>query len=48
LSAGAVAQRDGYGALGVLLADYVFVEFDYDLARREFVEGELLFFGAAG
>jgi hypothetical protein len=32
LAAHAVAEGDGYGALGVFLADYVFVEFDYDHA----------------
>jgi hypothetical protein len=48
LAAGAVAEGDGDGAFGVLLADYVFVEFDHDLAGSEFVECELFFFGAAG
>jgi hypothetical protein len=48
LAAGAVAQCYGYCAFGVFLADYVFVELDYDLAGSEFVEGELFFFGGAG
>ena len=35
LAAPAVAQRDGDGALGVVLADDVAVEFGNDFARRE-------------
>ncbi len=35
-AAPAVAQRDGHGTLGVVLADDVLVEFGDDLARRHF------------
>ena len=38
-----VTQCNSHGALGVLLADYVFVEFDHDFTRREFVESNLFF-----
>ena len=38
LPAHAVAQGDRHGALGVLLADHILVEFGHDLARRQFVE----------
>jgi hypothetical protein len=38
LPAGAVAQRDGDGALGIFLSDDVFVELDDDLTRCELVE----------
>ena len=48
LPAHAVAQRNGDGALGVFLADNVLVEFGDDLARREFVERDLFFFGGCG
>ena len=45
LAAHAVAQRDGDGALGVLLPDDVLVEFGDDFARSEFVQRKLFFFG---
>ena len=48
LAAHAVAQGDGHGALGVLLADNVLVEFSDDLARGEFVERDLFFFSGSG
>ena len=38
LAADAVAQRDGDGALGVGLADDMFIQFRDDFARRQFVE----------
>ena len=38
LAAHAIAQRDGDGALGVVLADDVLVELAHDLARSQFVE----------
>ena len=38
LPAHAIAQRDGDGALGVVLADDVFVELGDDFARSQFVE----------
>ena len=43
-----IAQRDGDGAFRVLLADDILVEFGDDLARREFVQRELFFFGGCG
>ena len=45
LAAHAVAQRDGDGALGVFLANDVLVEFSDDLARSQFVQRKLFFFG---
>ena len=45
LAAHAVAQRDGDGALGVLLSDNVLVEFGDDFARGQFVQRDLFFFG---
>ena len=48
LAAHAIAQRDGDGALGVVLADDVLVEFGDDLARRQFVERDLFFFSGSG
>ena len=41
----AVAQRNGHGALGVLLANHVFVELDHNLARSQFIQRKLFFFG---
>ena len=48
LAALAVAQRNGHGALGGRLADDVLVELGDDLARRQLVEREVLFFGGCG
>ena len=48
LAAHAVAQGDGDGALGVVLADDVLVELGDDLARSQFVERELFFFSGSG
>jgi hypothetical protein len=48
LAAGAIAQRDGHGALGGGLADDVLVELGDDLARRHLVERECLVFSRAG
>ena len=48
LAAHAVAQRDGDGTLGVLLANHVLVEFNNDFARSEFVQRKLFFFGGGG
>ena len=45
LAAGAIAQGDRNGALGVLLTNDVLVEFHNDFARSQFVERQLLFFG---
>ena len=39
LPAHAIAQRDGDGALGLALADHVFVELGDDLTRREGLRG---------
>ena len=47
LAAHAVAQRNGHGALGVLLADDMLVELGDDFARSELVERELFFFSVA-
>jgi len=38
LPAHAVAQGDGHGALGVLLAYHILVKFGHDLPRRKFVK----------
>ncbi len=48
LAADAVAQRDGHGALGFVLADDVFVQLAHDLARRQLVENRLGIDGLAG
>jgi hypothetical protein len=48
LPALAVAQRNGHGALGVLLADDVLVQLGDNLARRQLVQREILFFGGCG
>ena len=48
LAANAVAQRDGHGALGFILADDVFIQLAHDLARRELVENRLGIDGLAG
>ena len=48
LAAHAVAQRDGDGALGLVLADHVFVEFTNDLAGSKLVECDVLFIGGCG
>ena len=48
LAAHAVAQGDGDGALGVLLADDMLVEFGDDLTRSELVERNLFFFSGSG
>ncbi len=48
LAADAVAQGDGDGALGVGLADDVFVELADDLARRQLVEHRRIFGGLRG
>ena len=48
LAALAIAQRNGDGALGGPLADDVLVELGDDLARRQLVEREVLFFGGCG
>ena len=47
LAAHAVAQGDGDGALGVLLADDVLVEFRNDFARRQLIECDLFFFSGS-
>ena len=48
LAAHAVAQRDGDGALGLVLAYDVFVEFANNLARGKFVQRDVFFFGGCG
>ena len=48
LAALAIAQGYGDGALGGLLSNDVFIELGDDLARGEFVEREVLFFGGCG
>ena len=48
LAAHAVAQGDGHGALGVLLAYNMLVQLSDDLARRQFVERDLFFFSGSG
>ena len=40
----AIAQRDCHGALRVLLADDVLVQFTNNLARSQFVQRQLFFF----
>ena len=42
LAADAVAQRDGHGALGFGLSDYVLIQFAHDFARGELVEDRFL------
>ena len=44
LPAHAVAQRDGHGALGGLLAHNVLVQLGDNLARRQLFERQLLVF----
>jgi hypothetical protein len=44
----AVAQCNGNGALGSPLAYDVFIELRDNLARRQLVERQLLFFGGCG
>ena len=48
LAAHAIAQSDGDGALGVLLADDMLVQLGDDLTRSEFVESDLFFFSGSG
>ena len=48
LAADAVAQRDGDGALGVGLADDVFIELADDFARRQLVEHRRIVGGLRG
>ncbi len=48
LAAHAVAQCDGHGALGGLLADDIFVQFGDDFARGQIVEREFLVFSGSG
>ena len=48
LAALAIAQSNGHGALGGPLADDMLVELGDDLARRQLVEREILFFGGCG
>ena len=48
LAAHAIAQGNGHGALGVLLADDVLVEFGDNFARSQFVERDLFFFSGCG
>ena len=40
----AIAQRNGHGALGGVLADNVFIELVDDFARRQLVKRDLFFF----
>ncbi len=47
LPAGAVAQRNGYGALSGLLPDNMLVQFGDDLARSQFLERKILVFGGS-
>ena len=44
----AIPERNRYGALGSLLTNNVFIELGDYLARREFVEREILFFSGSG
>ncbi len=44
----AIAQRNGDGALGGLLSHNVLVEFGDNLARRQLIEREILFFSGCG
>ena len=48
LAAHAIAQSDGDGALGVLLADDMLVQFGDDFTRSQFVERDLFFFSGSG
>ncbi len=48
LPAHAIAQGNGDGALGVLLADDMLVQFRDNFTRSEFVEGDLFFFSGSG
>ena len=43
LAAHAIAQRDGHGALRLVLADNIFVELAHDFARGQFVECDVFF-----
>ena len=47
LPAHAIAQGNGDGALGVLLANDMLVELGHDFARRQFVERDLFFFSGS-
>jgi hypothetical protein len=48
LAAHAIAQCDGDGTLGVLLAYNMLVQFSDDFTRSEFVECDLFFFSGSG
>jgi hypothetical protein len=48
LTADAIAQGDGNGALGVGLADHVLVQLAHDFARRQLIEYGLGIDGLAG
>ena len=48
LAAHAIAQGDGDGALGVLLADDMLVQLGDDFTRSQFVECDLFFFSGSG
>ena len=43
-----IAQCDSHGALGGALANNMLVELGDDLARRQLVEREILFFSGSG